>query len=94
MPSPTSDAHNEITALNLGYFHLIRSCAAADRAEALIRFGLDEPVLDLICEAPHAALVALASTGKVVSLRQTLTTTDIQLAIRKASGAEISVSAS
>ena len=63
--SPHSTAHTGVANINFHLLRVVREVATANRPEALMRFGLDDALLDAIIEADTAALEEFCQSGKV-----------------------------
>jgi len=58
----TAELMEQIRETNLSYLLLAKQMVNEDRAEALIRLGIDEPTADLLSNLTTAQLVKVAQT--------------------------------
>ena len=62
--SPHSTAHQGVASINFHLLMVVREVAAANRPEAIMRFGLDDEQLDAIIRSDTAALEEFCQSGK------------------------------
>lgn len=74
--SPHSTSHADLTNLNFHLLMIVREVANANRPEAIMRFGLDDELLDAIVEADTVALEDLCNSGKL-AFRPAFTAQDL-----------------
>lgn len=64
--TPHSDGHLDTASLSLRLLTVVRAIARENRTEAMMRFGLDEAVLDALKSADVVVLEEMSLTGKLL----------------------------
>ena len=82
-PTPHSEGHADTASLSMRLLVVVREVARSNRTEALMRFGLEEAVLDALMGAEVAVLEEMCVTGKL-AFKPTFGINEIQQAALRA----------
>jgi hypothetical protein len=63
--TPHSTSHADIANLNFRYLMVVREIAQANRAEAMMRFGIEDELLEAIVSADTLTIEEMCQNGKV-----------------------------